>query len=1123
MKRIVSLMIALLAIVAGASADDRTKISLVEATSKNFDAIPQLGDPISYPTFIVTTGAPAYFDNHTNSRTWQKLVDGQWKGVRNDTFTEGTWRYSANVSIDHTTDPDNAFVLDKSALIKVNGIQWNIGGVSTYDDHSRMHIVSPTITLTRSKVSLVEATSKNLDAIPQLGAPISYPTFIVTTGAPAYFDNHTNMRNWQKLVDGQWKSVRNDTFTEGSWRYSANVTIDHTTDPDNAFVLDRSALIKVNGIQWNINGVSTYDDYSTMHIVSPTIIVDSRNKITQVEGKSTDLTTIPIYGGPLTMPTITQESGAPAYFNINKSYWQKQVDGEWKVVPTGTFTEGTWRLLCEVRIDNTTDPDNQYMLPRNTTVKVNGTEWKRGTYYCSDNFSYLWLHSPEIGVDLVDRRTKITSVVGSSSDLTTIPVAGEPVTTKPTITVESGAPAYFNINDKNGWWYKKVDGVWKQVTSGTFTEGTWRFTCYVRINYTTDPDNQYMLSRNTTVKVNGTEWEREAYDYSDNFTDLRLHSPEMEVVFNENRSKIATVQGSSSDFANIPVLGEPLTKPTIDSESGYTYFDINNYNGWWQKKVNGQWQDVKSGTFSEGSWRFKCQVRIDNTTDPDNEHVLADDVKVRVNGMIWGKGSLITDYKYSCVAVYSPAIELAEELVRTEVCMVEATCPFLTTIPRKGEPVTKKPTITVKSGAPAFFNIDEYNGWWQKKIDGEWQDVQEGTFSEGSWRFRCQVRIDSNTDPDNKSVLSDDLGVMVNGTLWGRQSLQVQDTYSYAFVTSQSIDVEEANGFAWYGENGIAKIETGFGNGTDEGIWYASDDGSSYVEWDWEDTPGVYPDNELVQAYGGISGTAVLNGSDPEQDPFVDLCFEVVGPALVADVSEWGGIAIAYTSDVAPILELGLEPTVEYNMDYARPQVKLPASPISTTFVRLEWSDFVQPDWYMGENQMSGAEAAQQLCTVRFKVQGAADSRYHFNIVAVGSRDMPNNGNLSEPDLEKCATPTIVYKDGKLSFDCETEGVQFVYRITAEDSQDGNSNGVSLTGVYRVDVYATKNGMSNSDTVTEEIQFGGMTGDMNGDGVIDVEDVVAVVNVILNGEAQNSPEVQARVREYLKTHSFIVP
>ena len=1090
MKRIIILMIALLAIVAGANADDRTKISKVEGTSKNFDAIPRLGNPITRPTFVVTKGSPAYFDSRGY---WEKKVDGKWQTVTSGTFTEGSWRYHTSVIINSTTDPDNEFVLNNSTQIKVNGIRWESFPTVLSGNSSWVVVFSPTIILSRSKVSLVEGTSKNLDAIPRLGDPITQPTFIVTTGAPAYFDSRGY---WEKKVDGKWQTVTSGTFTEGTWRYHTSVIINSTTDSDNEFVLDKYALIKVNGIRWEHYGVVINDISSWVVIYSPPFIVDSRTKITQVTGTSSDLTTIPVYGESVTKkPTFTVTKGAPAYF-INSGVWQKKIDDKWKNVNSGTFTEGTWRFYTQVRIDNTTDPDNQYSMYNFATVRINGKEWERTGYDYKDDYSYVNVASPEIEVDFADLRTKITSVIGSSSDLTTIPVAGEPVK-KPTITVTTGAPAFFDTNNA-GWWLKKVNGEWKAVSSGTFTEGTWRFDCHVRIDNTTDPDNQYMMSRNATITINGTEWKRTGYYCKDNFSYMVVASPEMEIVFEENRSKIATVQGSSSDFASIPVLGEPLTKPTIDSESLYAYFNIDDENGWWQKKIDGQWQDVKSGSFSEGSWRFKCEVRIDDTTDPDNGHVLTDNAKVRVNGMIWGKETVFADYKYSSVAVYSPAIELSEELVRTEVVMVEATCPLLTTIPRKGVPVTTKPTITVKSGAPAFFNINEYNGWWQKKIDGQWQDVQEGNFDPGSWRFCCQVRIDSSTDPDNKYVLSDDLGVMVNGTLWGRQSLQVQDTYSYAFVTSQSIDVEEASGFAWYGENGIARVETGFGDGTnDEGVWYASDDGSSYVEWDCEETPGVYPDNELVQAYGGISGTAVLNGSDPEQDPFVDLCFEVVGPALVADVSEWGGIAIAYTSDVAPILELGLEPTVEYNMDYARPQVKLPASPISTTFVRLDWSDFELPDWYTGFEEMSGAEAAQQLCTVRFKVQGATDNRYHFNIVAIGSRDMSNNGNLPEPGLEKCATPTITYKDGKLSFDCETEGVQFVYRITAEDSQDGNSNGVSLTGVYKVYVYATKNGMSNSDTATEEIKVAGKMGDMNEDGVLSVTDVGILITTIL--------------------------
>jgi hypothetical protein len=128
------------------------------------------------------------------------------------------------------------------------------------------------------------------------------------------------------------------------------------------------------------------------------------------------------------------------------------------------------------------------------------------------------------------------------------------------------------------------------------------------------------------------------------------------------------------------------------------------------------------------------------------------------------------------------------------------------------------------------------------------------------------------------------------------------------------------------------------------------------------------------------------------------------------------------------------------------------------------------------------------------------------------------------PETKKCATPTISFVDGELQFSSETEDVQYQWEIAVDDAQKGTSSKVSLTTTYHVSVYAIKDGYENSDVAAEEIRMGGRDiVDVNGDGVVDVADVVAVVNIILHGEAQSSPEVQARAREYLKAHGFIVP
>ncbi len=103
---------------------------------------------------------------------------------------------------------------------------------------------------------------------------------------------------------------------------------------------------------------------------------------------------------------------------------------------------------------------------------------------------------------------------------------------------------------------------------------------------------------------------------------------------------------------------------------------------------------------------------------------------------------------------------------------------------------------------------------------------------------------------------------------------------------------------------------------------------------------------------------------------------------------------------------------------------------------------------------------------------------------------------------EKCATPVISYKDGKLSFSCDTEGVEYVTNVECLDNKTFTGNEIQLSGKYRVSVYATKAGFDNSDVATEEIEVLGMKGDINSDGEVNVTDIVTLVNIIMSGDSQ---------------------
>ncbi len=79
------------------------------------------------------------------------------------------------------------------------------------------------------------------------------------------------------------------------------------------------------------------------------------------------------------------------------------------------------------------------------------------------------------------------------------------------------------------------------------------------------------------------------------------------------------------------------------------------------------------------------------------------------------------------------------------------------------------------------------------------------------------------------------------------------------------------------------------------------------------------------------------------------------------------------------------------------------------------------------------------------------------NIVAIGG---------DSPETKTCSKPTIRYKNGKLSFACETEGATFRYNIADDDIKSGTSSQIQLTATYTITVHASKAGYKDSETAT---------------------------------------------------------
>ncbi len=249
-------------------------------------------------------------------------------------------------------------------------------------------------------------------------------------------------------------------------------------------------------------------------------------------------------------------------------------------------------------------------------------------------------------------RTKVNKVEGTS-DISTILVYGGAFN-KPTVTVTTGAPAYFDIGYSNGHWLKKNSaGIWKRYTEATFTEGTYKFECQVRIDGAAGLTH-VLDSAGVTVTVDGVAWTTSTPKVYDDYSLVVVDSPEYTVTSPSATTYTVTVTaganmsttGSATQNVNI---GDAMAEIIYTAADGYyfpTDYTVAAVNGitvtridFTQIKVSGTPTAATNITLTAPTAKTKeatpTAVFTANGTDSGKLTGIAAGMKYRIGGGAW--------------------------------------------------------------------------------------------------------------------------------------------------------------------------------------------------------------------------------------------------------------------------------------------------------------------------------------------------------------------------------------------------------------------------------------------------------------------------------------------------------
>ena len=304
--------------------DPRIPIKTIIATS-NIDDIVGFDKSVERPTFNITEGSPAYFDNR-NSNYWKIKTATGWEDYSGTVFKEGTYQYATQIRIDDTAGITH--VLDEKGItVTVNGVKWAENSIpSVYDTFSYDWVGS-----------------KEYEVVAPAGTPLEFVKDNKWDIDIAYINQAITAFS---VVDGASGGTKPYTFSKVSGPGWLNVAADGTVSgTPTAVGANADLVIKVTD-----SGATPETKEITLKVGNTYVLPADREVISVIRATS-NIGEILGYGKPVVKPSFTLTEGTQALFNDSMGYWYKKEGTAWNKYTEATFTEGTYRYDCQIRVD----------------------------------------------------------------------------------------------------------------------------------------------------------------------------------------------------------------------------------------------------------------------------------------------------------------------------------------------------------------------------------------------------------------------------------------------------------------------------------------------------------------------------------------------------------------------------------------------------------------------------------------------------------------------------------------------------------------------------------------------------------------------------------------------------